>query len=240
LVKFEPIELQFGCVYVVSREEMFLADKLKSTTLSIQLRAAELLWRNHSRCHAKDVLRFCDDSNSVSPEFLIFKQECTKDCQPEQVLQELREGDYLWGTWLATLRPDPLLVPALIAGLELRPDARCATILALGKTRDPRAEQLLVKSLQSESDMVAGFAAAALADFGSDTLELKLLAELDRSRAWSRTWTCANICQTLGQIGTSRSLRFLEPIAASTEFTGVINLQRAAQSAMDKIQSRLP
>jgi hypothetical protein len=235
-VNHRPVELQFGCVYVLDFDEEFLAAKLKSEAFSDQLRAAQLLWRNHSRRNARDVLRFCDESNSVSPEFLKFKQECTEDCQPDQVLHELREGDYVWGTWLATLHPDSSLVPVLIDGLDQRPEARCEAIVALGKSRDPRAREALLNALRSKHDQEAGFAAGALTDFGDEAVELELLSVLDHSR----TWSCANICRTLGQIGTSQSLPYLEPIADSTEYTGVINLQCAAQNAMDRIQSRLP
>ena len=83
----------------------------------------------------------------------------------------MTEGDYLWGTWLAFLRPHEQVVPTLLAALKDKPDRTLPagrkgkseffseTMLALGNSGDARALKPLLELLKSDDYRIAGDAA---------------------------------------------------------------------------------
>ncbi len=140
-----PPELQFSCFGMGNAAEKGYAARLNEADAdpADRLAAARALWRGRSRRHASDVLKFVAGPPPGGAIYRAFQREVEASLQPRAVLRELQEGDYLWGTWLAFLRPHADLVPALLAGLKGGPKSPPRpipeTMLALGNSGDPRA-----------------------------------------------------------------------------------------------------
>ena len=142
-----PWELQFSCVGTSDGEEERCAKQLADAEADPrdQLIAAKTLWRGRSRRYAADVLKFLAGPPPGGEPFRAFQREVDASVRAEAILRELREGDYLWGTWLAFLRPHKDFVPALLAGLKDKPKMLPETMLALGNSGDPRAIEPLMR-----------------------------------------------------------------------------------------------
>lgn len=230
-----PRELEFGCGGCGYGDEVFLAEKLETGSRDEQWRAARALWRSHSRRRTAKVLEMIADCECPTPEYAEFRRECDEDLEPTSILTELRTGDYKWGTWLATLRPNPALVPELLIGLQSKPDDLHATMLALGHSRDPRALQPLLQILQQPDEVNAGFAASALGHLGMREAEvpiLKLLPQSNESRG--------RLVIALGEIGTRQSLPVFEEITASPSYAEIPRLQVIIQRIIERIKARDP
>jgi HEAT repeat protein len=158
-----------------------------------------------------------------------------RDLSPAFIINELRKGDYVWGAWLAFLRPHADVVPALLDHLKTSSEHRDETLLALGASGDKRAFPVLLKHLQSGDRMASGFAATALAYFGDSATEAALIDALRKSDG---VWATSEMCAALGAIGTTRSLEPLQEVARSP-LRGAISAPAAAKVAIQKIEARL-
>src|SRR5262249_53738872 len=153
------------------RDEQRYAELLAKGEPSERLTAARALWRGHSRRNAADVLKYVDGPPPGGEAYRALQREVDAAVRPEAILRELTDGDYLWGTWLASLRPHRDLVPALLAGLAANKEYRAETILALGNSGDARAFKPLLKLLDDKDRVTAGFAAQALGYQGDTKAE---------------------------------------------------------------------
>lgn len=118
-------------------------------------------------------------------------------------------------------------VDALVLGLN-SPDAAWA----LGEIRDRRAVAPLVAALKSDNGGLAGDAAEALGKIGDPAARPALLEALDRSNVYAR----AEILRALGEIGDAGDIPLLERYAASTAYTGAINVRGVAERALKKLR----
>ena len=164
----------------------------------------------------------------------MLQREVDASVRPEAILRELREGDYLWGTWLAFLRPHKDFVPALLAGLKDKPKVLPETMLALGDSGDPRAIEPLLALLGSEDYRTAGDAAQALGYLGVPEAEPKLIVALAEDNPWRQV----NVCGALAKMGTRRALPALESLAKDNRYTGALNVRGMAEYAVKKIKMR--
>ena len=232
-----PKILQFSCAVMISPRAQKLAWQLENAKGPSQLGAAKELWRGHCRPHAEAVLKFLEDSKSQSPDFRDFRREVEISLQPESILNELKEGDFKWGAWLAYLRPHKSLVPVLLEALKNDPKKvkLAETLVALGKSNDKRAIEPLIQFLMSDGyyDSWAAATAIGLVEIEVPGLEDQLLACLPKKRGLA----AAEVCDVLGKIGTKKSLPKLQEIAA-IKYEGVIDVAGAAKRAIEKINQR--
>ncbi len=154
--------------------------------------------------------------------------------RPQAVLRELQKGDYLWGTWLAFLRPHNDLVPALLAGFKDKPDEQPETTLALGNSGDPRALEPLLELLKSKEYRKSGDAAQALGYLGSAEAEPALIEALSQDNGWLRIKASA----ALAKLGSRKALAALEKLANSDEYTGALNVKGTVAEAIKSIEKR--
>lgn len=233
-ISLTPPELQFSCSIQGDSQEDDLAKLLADGEPARQLAAARELWERRSRRQAANVIKFVSGSPHGGEEFRKLQREVLQAIEPLAILHELERGEYCWGAWLAFLRPHSHLVPALLAAINGQPDWKAETILALGNSGDARAFAPLLKALRSSDHRLSGHAASALEYFGNRDAEPQLIEAL----AEGNTWRQVNAMSALGKLGSSRALPALERFASDNQFTGVFNLKRAAQSAIDAITSR--
>lgn len=231
-----PCELQFGCFIGINGFEQDFADLLASGDADEQLAAARALWKGRSRRHAAEVLKYLAGSPPGGAAFRTFRGEVEDALQPAAVLRELQKGDYLWGTWLAFLRPHKDFVPVLLKGLKAHPDERAETMLALGSSGDPRALEPLLALLASKEYRPAGEAAQALGYLGMAEAEPKLIDAL----APGNNWRQVNACLALAKLGSRKSLPALEKLARSDDGTGALNVGGCAERAIKSIEKRHP
>ncbi len=241
-----PPELQFSCTGTSSDDEEKYAELLVKGEPHQQLAAARELWEGHRRRQASNVLKYLAGSPPGGEGFRKLQREVEASLQPQVILRELKEGDYLWGTWLAFLRPHEQLVPTLLAGLKDKPERGLLaggkgkskyfseTMLALGNSGDPRALEPLLELLKSDDYEIAGDAAKALGYLGNADVEPKLVEAL----AWDNGWRQVNACGALGMIGSRKALPALEKLAKDDRFTGVLNVAGAAEYAIEQINKR--
>ena len=231
-----PPQLQFTCVGTRDGNEERYAKQLADTEAdpSDRLNAADTLWRGRSRRYATDVLKFLAGPPPGGESFRALQREVDASVRPEAILRELREGDYLWGTWLAFLRPHKDFVPALLAGLKDKPKMLPETMLALGDSGDPRAIEPLLALLGSEDYRTAGDAAQALGYLGVPEAEPKLIVALAEDNPWRQV----NVCGALAKMGTRRALPALELLAKDNRYTGALNVRGMAEYAVTKIKKR--
>jgi Tol biopolymer transport system component len=229
-----PPELQYGCFGTSDERENRYADQLGKGKPDEQLAAARALWQGRSRRQAASVIKFLAGSLPAGHEFGALKRDVDAALKPESILRELREGDYLWGTWLAFLRPHKDLVPVLLAGLKEKPDQLDETILALGKSGDPRALDPLIEFLRSNKETTAGYAAKALGYMNDPKVEPLLIKALGSSGGWQTV----QVCDALAEIGTLKSLPELQKLADCREYTGAMNVRGMAKEAVSRIELR--
>lgn len=230
-----PDELQFGCVGSGSKHADSLIALLEKGTPGQQLSAARALWKGHNRQCADKVIKFAVGPSPGGTAFRDFQRKVNDSLAPKSILKELVSGDYLWGTWLAFLRPDKSLVPVLLAGLKDKKDARHETALALGNTGDPRVREPLIALLKKKDYSDSGAAAQALGYFGDPATEPALIEALGESSAWFQ----AEVCGALGRIGTKKALPGLFKITETKGYTGAIDSRGAAMHAIVLIENRL-
>jgi hypothetical protein len=209
---------------------------LDSGTNDERYNAAKQLWCAHSRYYAKDVLAYLDSAPSDLKN-IWFHFEVEGALTPNKIVNELTNGDYLWGAWLAGLRPSSEVVPLLLEASRTKTERqRTATIFALGKSRDERVFAPLLEIMQSDKDDDAGFAAQALGDLGRLEAEAPLIAALYRKGGWLRV----NACEALSKIGTRNALASLHELATSERPIGALNIRGMAKMAMEQIEAREP
>jgi hypothetical protein len=228
-----PSELQFSCNVTFHPQEENCSVQLACENPAKRLEAAQALWRGHSRRHAADVITFAQGPRLQVAGFDRFAQLVKESLTPVAILKELQTGDYEWGAWLAFLEPDKELVPELIAALETQPKYRDATAIALGKSKDPRALKPLLKLLKSDY-VSAGFAADGLAYLADPAAESALIDALKADRGWMQA--CA--AGALAKIGSAKAIPELERLANDKSYTGAIDVDGAAQRAIDAIKVR--
>jgi hypothetical protein len=241
-----PPELQFGCFGTSDPEEEKLAELLAKGEPHERLVAARGLWEGHSRRQASNVLKYLAGPPPGGEGFRKLQREVEGSLQPQAILRELKEGDYLWGTWLAFLRPHEQLVPTLLAGLKDKPARELGargkgksefypeTMLALGNSGDARALEPLLELLKSDDYQIAGDAANALGYLGNADVEPKLIEAL----AWDNGWRQVKACGALGKIGSRKALPALEKVAKDDRYTGALNVTGAAEFAIEWITKR--
>jgi HEAT repeat protein len=229
-----PPELQFSCVGVSDPTEEKYAEQLTKGDPAKRLAAARVIWRGHSRRYAADVLKFLAGPPPGGEAYRALQREVEASLRPQAISQELREGDYLWGTWLAFLRPHPDLVPALLDGLKRKPDQLPETTLALGNSRDLRAYEPLLELLNSKEYRTAGDAAQALGYLGFPEVEPKLIDALSRDNGWLQV----HASLALAKVGTRRAIPALERLANDNRFTGALDVRGCAQRALEEITKR--
>jgi HEAT repeats len=183
---------------------------------------------------AADVIKYLVGPPTGGEPYRALQREVQAALGPEAILRELREGDYLWGTWLAFLRPHKELVPTLLAGLKDKPKMLPETMLALGNSGDPRALGPLLKLLQSKGNQMAGFAAQALGYLGNPDAEPMLIEALATDDGWRQLKACG----ALASIGTRRALPALEKLAKDDRYTGALSIQGNAARAVASIKKR--
>ena len=197
-----------------------------------RLTAARALWKGRSRRHATDVLQFLAEPPPGGEPFRAFQREVAKSLQPEAILRELRDGDYLWGTWLAFLRPHEDLVPVLLASIKGKPKMLPETILALGNSGDQRALNPLLELLGSKDYQTSGNAAQALGYLGDPKSEPALIKALANDNPWRQVKACG----ALAKLGTHQALPALEKLAKDDSYTGALAVKRMAEVAVEKIK----
>ena len=185
-----PAELRYSDSGMVDLDEEHWAEVLNSGDVHARVVAARTLWRGHSRGYAKDVLDFVATAPAETESFLALKREVEQDVQPQGILRELRGNDYRWGAWLAFLRPNPGLVPVLLAAMKDKPKELPETMLALGKSGDHRAFEPLLVRMKSGDDRLAGFAAGALGYLADPAAEPELIAALSGRTGWLKVKAC--------------------------------------------------
>ena len=174
--------------------------------------------------------------------FRKLQRDVEASLRPEVILRELKDGDYLWGTWLAFLRPHEQLVPTLLAGLEDKPgvvgksksEMFPETMLALGNSGDPRALAPLLKLLTSKQYQIAGDAANALGYFGNADTEPVLIEAL----AWDNGWRQLHASIALGKFGSTKALPALDAVAKDDRYTGALSVKSMAAEASEQIRKR--
>lgn len=241
-----PPELQFSCVGMSDSEENKLAELLAKGERHQQLAAARELWQGHSRRQAANVIKYLAGPPPGGEGYRKLQREIDDALKPQAILRELKEGDYLWGTWLAFLRPHEELVPTLLAGLKDKPPRDLGargkgkseffpeTMLALGNSGDARALAPLLELLKSDDYRIAGNAANALGYLGNSDAELKLIEALAGENGWRQV----NACGALAKFGSRKALPALEKLAKDDRFTGALNVKGMAEDAIERINNR--
>lgn len=227
-----PSELQFSCAVQYSAAETTWFGFLKNGSDPIKAIAARVLWTQHSRRHASDVMNAIAVADKGEVPWAQVHEIVESDLREQHIEYELVSGDRKWGSWLAGLRPDPALVPILLELHEEKPTADLT--YALGASQDSRVLARLISELQLGDYMRTGYAAKALGLWGDRSSEPNLIAALSSNKGWAR----AHICGALGSIGTIRSLAELGRIANDPVYTGAINVRRSARDAIEKIVAR--
>ena len=241
-----PPELQFGCVVTSESKEEKLAELLAKGEPHRQLAAARELWEGHSRRQAANVIKYLAGPPPGGEGYRKLQREIDAALKPQAILRELKEGDYLWGTWLAFLRPHEDLVPTLLAGLKDEPPRDLGalgkgkseyfheTMLALGNSGDARALEPLLGLLKSENSWIAGDAANALGYLGDADVEPKLIEAL----AGNDTWRQLRASMALAKFGSRKALPALEKLANDERYTGALNVRGMADDAIQRITER--
>jgi hypothetical protein len=228
-----PGELQYSCAAISDPREERLASELRAEGTAKQAVAVRLLWRGHSRHNAEKVLSVVANASFRQTQIDLCR-EIEASIEPAAVLRELQLGDYRWATWLAGLKPHSDFVTPLLSGISQRPDCLPDTIVALGKSRDPRALEPLLTLLRGEDTVTAGFAAHALGDLRRHEAGTALLEALRSGDGWIKV----NACSALGKLGTTRAIPELEHIAADERYTGALDIRGSARRALAAIRER--
>jgi hypothetical protein len=229
-----PPELQFSDAMGLDPYEEAWGDLVQKGDLEVQVFAARVLWQKHSRRYSRDTLKVLTGEAAKTREGENLRQIIENSFKAENIRRELQNGDYKWGTWLASLRPHASLVPMLLENLKKNQEPLPETIFALGQSRDKRAYEPLTHLLNADDYVTKGFAAAALGHFGNPDAEPLLIQALSSSHYWVRV----KACRALSMIGTRRAVPALERLAKDDRFTGVSNVQGMAQYALDSIKER--
>ncbi len=227
-----PVELRFGDSGFGSDIENEYQKALAEGEIHEKLTAARVLWEGHSRRQASNVLKFLAEPPPGGDDFRKLQRDVEASLQPQAILYELKEGDYLWGCWLAFLRPHKDLVSTLVAGLKDHPDMLTETALALGNSGDPKAKPPLVALLRGTDDQSAMIAARTLGYSGD--AEAELIEALTKKNDEVK----ANACWALDRTGGAKALPALGKLAKDDRDTGYVALQRAAKTAIESIKKR--
>jgi HEAT repeat protein len=179
------------------------------------------------------VLQFVAGPPPGGAEYRSFQREVEATLTPNAIRKELKGGNYVWGSWLAFLRPHEDLVPVLLTAVSERPEELPETILALGNSGDPRALDTLLKLLKSDDYRTAGDAALALRYLADSKAEQPLVETLKRPG-----WPQLQACLALGKLGTKAALPALEKIAADDSYMGALSVRDAARESIRSITQR--
>jgi hypothetical protein len=230
----KPQELQFSDAIGLDPYEEAWGDLLEKSEPKVQVVAGRVLWQKHSRRFSIDVLQIFGMESIKTEGARALQRIIEKSLLPENILDEIEEGDYRWGSWLAYLRPHSSFVPTLLDNLKKKPDLLPETILALGKSRDRRAFDPLSNQLKADDYVTTGFAAVALGYLGLPEAEPLLIDAL----LSENTWLQVKACRALSMIGTRKSLPALEQLAKDDCFKGIMNVRGMARLAADSIEDR--
>ncbi len=232
----QPSELQFGCAVLLNEQEETLAGKLDKGSVDERCAAAMDLWTGHSRRHAARVVGLTVASLPESQPLSVIKRHVEDSLKPEAILREIRDGENLWGLWLACLKPHESLVLELLAELDKKQLNRSAVVFALGKSGDKRALQPLLELLKDPDDRLSGDAAQALGYLAFPEVEQELIEALSRNSSWIKV----NACSALGKVGSRRALPALHRIANDKRYTGALSVRSRADAAIQAIVKRNP
>lgn len=234
-VRSEPRQLRYSGGGASNSEEERLAEQLTSGAPSQRVSAADALWRGHSLKYAEDVLQFLANGNLEDKQFQELQTYVRTSLQPKDILWQMKKGDYRWGAWLSFLQPHRDLVPTLIETHKSELDYTPETVLALGKSRDARARDLLIGLLTEKHYRKPGDAAQALGLLGDATVEPALLEVLSTESVWVKV----RVCRALGIVGSDRAIKSLKRIVEDkTVAGGELNVARIAQEAIENISKR--
>jgi HEAT repeat protein len=214
-------------------KEEALAALLIDRHEDLRVVAAECLWETHSRRHARKVFELVDDLHAQSDAARRLKETVEGELRTLAESGPRADDDPAWWAWLAALRPNPAMLPAL-EELALRKPPLPEAIYALGQSKDARALGPLLKVLSTGDDRIGGYAAEALGELGNPDAEPELTKALQRDGQFLR----ANACKALGKIGADRALPELRRLAADKGYQGAINVTGCARRAIAAIEAR--
>ncbi len=229
----DPDELRFSDAGSGNTDESAFAEQLTKGDSAEKLAAARALWRGHSRKYASEVLKYLAGPPPGGNDFRAFQRKVEAELRPEAVLRELKEGDYLWGTWLAFLRPHKDYIPLLLDGLKTKLERQPETVLALGNSGDARALEPLLRILKSGKYRESGDAARAIGYLGDPKAEPELIKALSRDG-----WPQLNASLALAKFGSAKAIPALEKVANYKGYTGAINTRGVARHAIVRIERR--
>jgi hypothetical protein len=229
----EPSELQYSCAVCVDSEEEALAVLLTDRREDLRVAAAECLWETHSRRHAREVLALVDGLHAQSDAARRLKETVEIELRTLAAPRSHVDDDPAWWAWLAALRPNPAMLPAL-EELVSRKRPLPEAIYALGQSKDARALAPLLKVLSTGDVQMGGYAAEALGELGNPDAEPQLIQALQHDGQFLKAKTCI----ALGKIGTDRALPELRRLAADKGYQGAINVTGCARRAIAAIEAR--
>lgn len=230
-----PNELQFSCARGLRADETRLEKFLEDGTPDEKVRAASELWHGHSRPNATAILDFVRGPAVPGEEFGKLKRDVEASLEPAAIVEDLKGERYEWAAWRAGLRPHKDLVVPMLEAINRKLDHPEAIAFALGQSKDARAFDALVSRLKSKDIVLAGIAAGALGELGSQDAQPALVEALSRDDS---SWVQAKACQALGKVGTSWALPMLKKLADDTSYQGTINLSGMAAEAIRQIRAR--
>ncbi len=228
----EPEDLQFSCVPSIDFREELWHDLLRCNVGDVPAIAAHVLWSGHSRRYAREVLDCISDAGKDSAAWKEVRRLTNDTFTPEKIMGEINIGDKGWGFWLASSKPDPRFVQAIMAFHAISPSGY--TTYALGASGDARALAPLLDQLRSGDYMMSGYAAQALGLLGNPAAEAPLIEGLESRGVWAQ----AHSCWALGRIGTQKAIPCLEELA-KPHLSGAIDVAGAAGDALKQIKDRL-
>jgi hypothetical protein len=232
-----PYNLPMWGSTVYGLKEENLAKLLACGDRDLGIMAAKHLWEGHSRRHAGKVIAFATALTPDSDLARDLKSTIESDLAPESILAGLRrprDVDIVWWAWLAAMRPDPLLMPALAQLADERePLAEATYALRLAKESLPLSDWLAVLA-RCEHKRGRCIAADVIRQSGDSTTEPQLVEALRREDSLTRS----AVCDALAKVGTRRSLPALRRLLNDPGDRDGFNVKGAALKAIEAIEWR--
>lgn len=141
-----------------------------------------------------------------------------------------------WAIAAAATSGDPKWCPEIqkILALKRKGDNRSALVWALGELRSSGSIPLLLAEMKNADDQASYKAAEALGKIGDPSVIPDLVKSIDGASLLLQI----HIFWALGELGTEKEIHFLQRYASNDEYTGEIDLPRAAQRAIEQIKRR--